>query len=69
VIFQFSILGFLVSFPNFFKLSPKMFYLGPIYPKNLGHIDTSLNFPVFSHPYLSAPNPGAKNHRKVGVFG
>ncbi len=36
-----SISDFSIGFPNFFKLSPKMLYLGPIYPKFGGPIDAS----------------------------
>jgi hypothetical protein len=32
-VIRFSILNFSIGFPNFFKLLPKMLYLGPIYPK------------------------------------
>jgi hypothetical protein len=47
---SFSILDFLIGFPNFFKLSPKILYIGSIYPKNWGHIDTSWKFSVFFTP-------------------
>jgi hypothetical protein len=38
---RFSILDFSIGFQFFFKFSPKMLYLGPIYPRKVGHIDTS----------------------------
>ncbi len=40
---RFSILDFLIGFPNFSKLSPKMLYLGPIYPRKVG-LFVILNF-------------------------
>jgi hypothetical protein len=46
---RFSILDFLIGFPNFFKPSPKMLYLGPDYPKNWGHIPVE-NFQFFYTP-------------------
>jgi hypothetical protein len=38
---RFSIFDFSIGFSNFLKISPKMLYLGPIYPRKVGHIDTS----------------------------
>jgi hypothetical protein len=37
-VIRFSNLDFSIGFPNFFKLSPKMLNLGPIYPRKVGHI-------------------------------
>ncbi len=47
---RFSSLVFLIGFPIIFKLSPNMLYLGPMYPKNWGRIDTSWKMSVFLHP-------------------
>jgi hypothetical protein len=35
---RFSIFDFSIGFPIFFKLSPKMLYLGPNYPRKVGQI-------------------------------
>jgi hypothetical protein len=35
---KFSILDFSIGFPISFKFSPKMLYLGSIYPGKVGHI-------------------------------
>ncbi len=51
-----SILNFSIGFANFFKLSQKIPYYGPIYPKNRGHIDISLIFSFFSYPSCQGYN-------------
>ncbi len=40
-VIRFLILDFSIGFWIFLKFSPKMLYLGPIYPRKVGHIDTS----------------------------
>jgi hypothetical protein len=54
---RFSILDFSIYFPNFFKLSPKMLYLGPIYPRKWGPIEIFHFLPPLLTYHITLSNP------------
>ncbi len=55
---RFSIFDFSISFPNFFKFSQKILYLGHNYP---------INYPFCNHEVSPTPTPNKRNFNGFSV--